>query len=394
MALQDIASILRKLAYRHDLTAEECREALNTVGRDDYITDTANSDGLYFVALVFGLMAKGPTPDELYGFTLSLCDQSFRFSSQPDPALMIDVSGTGGDKIKTFNVGTAVSFVLAAAGLKVPKQATRGYTGYTGSADVFTELGLDPFSVPAARIPQLLEATGVVGFYTPALTAHFKNRMDFLLKLKNIGLLFPTPWHLVSWVYSPFQMESRLYGVFDPQYLVPLAGLFKKLGYKRVMVVHGVDGLDEISNVGPTAVAELKSDGSIETYEITPEQLGIKRAAVSDIQTLSDEELNILSDANVSKERKDALIKRGRDGNLAAFFRALWDLDKGPNRDLVVVNAAAGLYLGRKAGSLQEGVKLAESIITSGQAKAKVHEVAEANGKLDNVISWEERLRT
>src|SRR5438270_112252 len=111
--LTNVSATLQKLAYRENLTVEEAHQALKVIGREDAITDPAKSDGLYFLALTFGLMAKGPTADELYGFVTSISDQSINFPDEIDPDDIIDVSGTGGDKIKTFNIGSTASFVIA-----------------------------------------------------------------------------------------------------------------------------------------------------------------------------------------------------------------------------------------------------------------------------------------
>src|SRR6266568_8711994 len=115
--LSDITPVLRKIAYQQHLSAEEARRALNLIGDEDAITDPQNSDGMYFLALTFGIMAKGLTADELYGFVLSLEDKSVSFPLDIDPANVTDISGTGGDAIKTFNIGTTASFVIASAGV-------------------------------------------------------------------------------------------------------------------------------------------------------------------------------------------------------------------------------------------------------------------------------------
>jgi anthranilate phosphoribosyltransferase len=366
--LDDIAPLLRKISYRDDLSAEEAKLALDVIGSEDRISATSDSDGFYFLALTFGLMAKGPTTEELFGLAASIRDNSARFSWSIDPEETIDVSGTGGDRIKTLNVGTAVSFVLAAAGLKVAKQATGAYTGKTGSADIFRELGLDVFSVKdPGEVERCLKQVGVSGFYPPAFSTNFDLRISFLQKLRRIGLLYLTPWHLVAWVPSPVSMASRLYGVFAAEYVEPLAQVFKKLGYRRALVVHGVDGMDEVSTVGSTLVCELR-DGEIRTYEIEPADLGLARAEPGDIATQSREE------------------------SLAGFFQVLHDRDHGPRRDLVAANAGAALYIAGKAGSLQEGVGRALHLLSSGAAAQKLEDFCRYHGAAGRLESWRDRL--
>jgi anthranilate phosphoribosyltransferase len=373
--LPTIASIVRKIAYGKDLTSEEARQALNVIGDNDFITDFQHSDGLYFLALTLGIMAKGPTADELLGFVRSLGDRSIHFSTHLEPERITDVSGTGGDRIKTFNIGTTASFIIAASGLAVAKQATRSYTGLTGSADVFKAVGLDPNVVRPSDVTRCLEEVGIVAFYTPAFTEGFRNRIDFLTKLKKIGLTYPTPWHLISWVYSPFTMRSRLYGVFSDKYLVLLARIFQDLGYARVMVVHGEDGLDEISNVGETKVAELV-EGRIREYVITPEEMGVQRANAQDIQTLTSEEDHKLNASETSQDEKDKILLEGRSRNLAHFIRIIYGRDTSPRRDIVLLNAGAALYLGGKANTIRDGVNLSRSLIESKAAARKLEELS------------------
>ncbi len=389
--LAAIAPYLKKIAYGESLDVGEARMALNIIGDQDLITDPVHSDGLYMLALTLGIMAKGPTADELFGFVQSISDNSIRFAAPDLEEKMIDISGTGGDRIKTFNVGTVASFVLAAGGLFVAKQATRGYTGFTGSANIFQELGLDPFSLSADRVVDLLRKTGMVALYTPAYSRGLKNRIDFLTKLKNIGLAYPTPWHLVSWVYSPFALRYRLYGVFRKDYVMILAELFQKLGYERVLVCHGLDGLDEVSNVGATYVAELRNK-TIEESEVQPEDLGISRARAEDIQTLSASELIEFENPNTDSNRKASLAELGRQRNIETCFRILLGKERGAKLDLVLVNAGAAFYVAGVRPSIREGVNFARELIEDGKAQKKLEEFVGAIGKSALLHSWRNKI--
>lgn len=389
--LAKVSTILQKLAYRENLTVEEAHQALTVIGGEEAITDPTNSDGLYFLALTFGLMAKGPTADELYGFVTSISDQSINFPSEIDPDEIIDVSGTGGDKIKTFNIGSTASFIIAAAGIHVAKQSTRAYTGFTGSADIYKELGVDPFTLDSNKLLECLKETKLAAFYTPAYSGGFKNRIDFLMKLKKIGLSYPTPWHLVSWVYSPFKMNARIYGVFDKRFVLVIAELFKKLGYQKVMVVHGVDGLDEISNIGETAIAELR-DGVIEERLIKPEDFNINRAAASQIKTLTDEELALLNNPGVDEETQNEIRERGRLNNIKSFFEVLYGKETGAKRDIVLMNAGAAIYLCGKAETMADGIAVAASLIDEGKAKEKLLEFASFADSKEKINEWEKKI--
>ena len=376
--LSDVATLLRRLAYREDLTSEQSRELLSTICANDAVRDLDHSDGAYLVALTFGVMAKGPTANEVLGFVQSVADQSISLECGAPSSCMIDVSGTGGDKIKTFNVGSAVSVVLAAGGLFVPKQATHAYTGLLGSADVFAEVGVDVFGLTAEKVVGCLESTGLTAFHTPSLSSGPRNRLDFLRKLRNIGLTYPTLWHLVSWIYSPFKMDTRLYGVFDPRHVSPVAQAFLRLGYKRVMVVHGVDGLDEISNIGETLIAEI-CDGTLKHWTLTPESCGIRRSRVDEIHL----SLRIGDVADSHCVRRKAL---------RSFFEVLYGSERGAKRDLVLLNAGAGFYLCGKVDSIRDGVKMAASIIDSGRAARKLREFATFAGSPGLLVGWENEI--
>lgn len=364
--LSDVAPFLKRLSYGQSLSVEETRLALNTIGDEDRITDPETSDGLYFLALTMGLMAKGPSVDELYGLVLSLRDKSANFSIDLDPRLVTDVSGTGGDRVKTLNVGTTASFVIAASGAFVAKQTTRAYTGKSGSADIFTRLGFDVMScADREKIEDCLVTVGLTAFHPPALSADLRYRAEFLKKLKNVGLLYLTPWHLVAWVHAPLEMGSRVYGVFDGSYLHPLAKIFQRLGYERALVVNGLDGLDELSNLGPTRVCELR-DGEIVERTVTPEELGVTRSEV------------------------DAVRVSGRQESFQDFLAILYGRCAGAKRDLVAINAGAALYAMGRAETLREGTELALALIEDGAGARKLEAFARYHGCIDKLDGWRE----
>lgn len=367
--LNSVAATLRKLSYSQNLTTEETRQALNVIGDYDVITDPSASDGLYFLALTFGLMAKGPSTDELYGLLLSIKDKSVEIPTDVPPDMITDISGTGGDRVKTFNVGTTASFIIAAAGGYVAKQATRAYTGKSGSANIFQNLGLDVFTnTDIGKIRSCLESIGITAFWSPALSEGLKNRVAFLRKLSSIGLLYLTPWHIVSWIYSPFKMSSRVYGVLDQNYLRPLTELFMHLDYKRVLVVHGADGLDEVSNLGVTRVCEAHGS-SIDEYEITPKSLGVKQAEVSDVEVVTPEQ------------------------SMRDFLNILYGKEKGPKRDLAAINAGAAIYALGMAKTMRDGADLAFTLLERGAAATKLEVFADYYGIADGLKDWKAKIQ-
>jgi anthranilate phosphoribosyltransferase len=278
----------------------------------------------------------------------------------------MDISGGGGGKIGTFNVSTAAAIVIAAGGVYVAKQAAPAVTGFTGSRDILEELGVD---IPLTggdphRVEKCLEQVGIAAYYYTAFSPErFENFLRWRATIKRIGLSYLTPWHIVSFVYSLVDMKNRVYGLFTDKYLRTIAELFKKFGYKRVLAVHGINGLDEISNVGPTKICELK-DGDIDEYIVTPEELGVKRARPEDIQATS------------------------REGNIIDFLRVIYGKDKGPKRDIVALNAGAGFYVAGNVKTLKEGTQLAISLLDEGDAALQLERFVAFFGNQNKLEAW------
>ena len=356
--LAEVAGLLEKLTYGETLTAEETRRAFNVIGNED-------TESYFYLALTFGLMTRGPTLDELYGVCL---DRADRVSLIEIPGIdsdsIIDLSGGGGGAIKTINVSTLASLIVASAGVYVAKQAASAVTSSTGSRDLLETLGIQvPLTDGDPKIVQdCLRRFRLAPYnYAAFSPGRFDNFLRWRNKIREISLTYLTPWHLVSFVYSPIAMTSRVYGLFSERYIMTIAELLQRFGYHRALVVHGRDGLDEISNVGPTAVCEIK-DGNISEYTITPSDLGVLEAKPTSIESIS------------------------REDNILDFLRIIYRKDRGPKRDLVTVNAGAGLYVAGKASSLREGTKLAESLLESGAAAEKLEQLIDfshGGAKLD-----------
>lgn len=344
--LTDILPLIQKIADRQNLTAEEAQRAYDTCFREDL-------KSYYLFVLNMGLHTKGETSDELLGLCRSIERVSGRIEVSIDPGNMIDVSGTGGDAIKTFNVSTTVSFVVASAGIAVAKQAFFAVTGYSGSADLLQVFGVDVVQISADpdRIREILGKVGIVIYHILFhLPEEFPGMGNWIGKRREIGLNYVTPFHYVAFAYAPIPIRRRVYGVFDERYLTVLAELFQKLGYERGLVCYGVGGVDEVSNIGPTKICEFRAK-QIEEYVVTPKALGVREASVEEIKAWS------------------------KESNIGDFLRILYGEERGAKRDLVLINAAAAFYVMDKVSDFKEGVDLAASLIDEGKASEKFEEL-------------------
>lgn len=344
--LTDILPLIQKVSERQNLSVEEALEAYDTCFREDL-------DSYYLFVLNMGLHTKGETSDELLGLCKSIESVSPRIEVSIDPNNMIDVSGTGGDRIKTFNVSTCVAFVVASAGIVVPKQAFFAVTGYSGSADLLQVFGVDTIGISASseRVRDILERVGIVPYHLLLhLPEEFAGMRNWITKRREIGLNYVTPFHFVAFAYAPVPINRRIYGVFDERYLRLLAELYQKLGYQKGLVFHGEGGLDEISNIGPTKICEFRGE-DIEEYTVTPSDLGIREAKSTDI------------------------LARSKESNVQDFLRILYGQETGPKKDLVLANAAAAFYVMDKVSSLKDGVALAASLLDQGKPREKLEQL-------------------
>jgi len=357
--MREITPLFQKLSLGQNLRTDQARKAFNLVGDFD-------GEGYFFTALTMGLMAKSPTLDEMYGFCLDRKDRVGTLRIGLNPSDIIDLSGGGGDKIKTMNVSTAASFVLAAGGVFVAKQSAKAFTGFTGSSDVLEALGIKipTDKVDKERLRQSLKTLGIAAYNYAALAPErFVNFFHWRKKVVEIGLKYFIPWHIASFAYSAVPMENRIYGLASPKYIMLLGKLLQKLGYKRIMVVHGVDGLDEISTIGKTKIVEIQNN-KVEEYKLGPKDFGIKAVNLSDI-------------TNASKEE-----------NISDFVRVLYGQDTGPKHDLIAVNGGAGFYLVGRTKTLKEGTELASNIIKSGKAFKKLEELVKFNHGDKQLKRW------
>ena len=318
--------IIAKLAAGESFGAAEMTAALAAMSE-------GSATPAQMSAFLMGLRVRGETLDELTGAARFLRSKMLAVEA---PADAVDIVGTGGDGHSTYNVSTCAALVAAGAGLHVAKHGNRSVSSLSGASDVLAALGVK-LDVSPAVITKAITGAGV-GFlwapmHHPPMKAWAPIRAELCVR---------TIFNLLGPVCNPAGVKRQVVGVFDKKWVEPVAGVLKNLGSVHAWVVHGNDGLDEISTTGPTLVAELK-DGNITTFEVTPEQAGLARASMADLKG---------GDAKVNA---DAL-------------RAVLAGKNGPYRDIVLLNAAAALIVGGKSTNLKDGVILAAKSIDSGAA--------------------------
>jgi anthranilate phosphoribosyltransferase len=340
LTLNDINPILAKVTEGNNLSVKEATKLFHTVF-------TRDTEGYHLAVLIGAIHAKGETSDELLGFYNAVNKLAERLNTKLDPDRVIDLSGTGGGTFKTINVSTAASFVVAAAGYTVAKEAYYAVTGTTGSADVFAAFGIDISKLTKRQIGQALTKIGICPIFVPHFSPKLTNRAKISAKIfRERQIRVRSPFHLVSNVYSPLKMNYRIYGCYSKRYLEVLAELFTKLRFKRSLVMSAEIGIPEFSNVGKTYVLEQKGT-HINRYTVSPKDLGVKEATLNDIKT-GGKKQNIRDFLNILKGRG------------------------GPKSDLVAINAGAAFYTLGATKTLREGTQMAKDILTSGEAYTKL----------------------
>lgn len=287
--------------------------------------------------LLMAMRVRGETLQEIVGAARTLRSRMDRVDA-PDGA--IDVCGTGGDGAATINVSTTVAFVAAGCGIPVAKHCNRAVTSRSGAADVLEALGV-PLDASAETLARAMRDTGVGFLFAPRHHAAMRHVADIRRELGARTL-----FNLVGPLANPAAVRHQLLGVFDRNWVQVIAEALRALGSERAWVVHGEDGLDEMTTTGRTFVAELR-DGDIRGFEVTPEEVGLRRARPEDLA------------GGDAKENAEALrdVLRGRTG---------------PHRDIVVLNAAAALVVAGRSDRLADAADIAAWAIDSGAAEAKL----------------------
>jgi anthranilate phosphoribosyltransferase len=329
---------LARLLNRENLTRPEAAELLEAMLADD-------ASDAQIAATLVALTAKGETVDELAGMAGTLRARAVRVNSCH--ASFIDTAGTGSSRAKTFNVSTAAAFVIAGAGLAVAKHGNRAASSKSGSADVLTALGVNVSTLTGVT-EDCLNSRGICFMFAP-LYHGATARVAGIRRELGIHTVF----NLLGPLSNPAGAPRQIVGVWRQDLVALLANVLAMLGTERAWVVHGEDGLDEITLNGKTFVAEAH-EGKVKTFEVGPQDFGLERAALDDLRGGDAEANASIIRKVISGERRDEA------------------------RGLVVINAAAALFVGGKANGLNEAARLAEASIDSGAAQGKLEELISA----------------
>jgi len=290
-------------------------------------------------ALLVALRSKKETPTEIAAAATVMRDFATAVNVK-EKTYLVDVVGTGGDGAHTFNISTASMFVASAAGAKIAKHGNRSVSSKSGSADVLEALGVK-LNLSAAAVSQCIEQLGIGFMFAPNHHPAMKNVVPVR---KDLGVR--TIFNILGPLTNPAKAPNILMGVFHPELVATQAKVLQLMGAEHALVVHGNDGLDEITLSGSTMVAELRN-GQISQYEIKPSDFGIANASMENLK---------VADAQESK----------------AIILNIMNNQSGPARDVVCLNTGATLYAANVCKSIAEGVQLASSTITSGKAKQKL----------------------
>ena len=322
-----IQILLEKLLRREDLTADEASAAMDEVME-------GRLPPSQIAALLVALAMKGERPAEIVGFARAMRSRATKLSREYAP--VFDTCGTGGDRAHTFNVSTVAALVLAACGVRVAKHGNRSVSSRCGSADLFEALGVNVAAEPAV-VERCLDEAGIAFFFAPTFHPSMRHAGP---TRRELGLR--TAFNLLGPLTNPAGARRQLVGVPRPELTELVARSLALLGTERAWVVHGADGLDEISTGGYTKVSECR-DGEVNTFYLHPGDLGLTKSA------------------------PDALRGGNADEN-AAIARRVLAGEPGPQRDVVLLNAAAALLVAGTVDRIQDGLDLAAAAIDSGKA--------------------------
>ena len=337
MPLAPFLELLQSVANRENLTPRQAEDAMEQILSG--ATTTAQIAG-FLVAL----RMKGETADELLGLARAMRAKSLRVEVGLEGEVLLDTCGTGGDGASTFNVSTITAFVVAGAGVRVAKHGNRSISSRCGSADILEALGVN-VELPPERVAAAIREIGIGFLFAPAFHPAMKHAMAARNELK-----MRTAFNLLGPLTNPANASAQLVGAPSPRAAELIAQTLALLGLKRGYVVHGLDGLDEVSTVGKTLVYEIQG-GAIADRTLEPSDFGVPTARLDDLRGAGREE-----NAEIAHE-----VLRGTPG---------------PHRDIVLVNAATALVVAGRAPDLATGMTLAAESVDSGAALAKLRLLA------------------
>ena len=325
---------LHTLVDGNDLTEDEMVSSMTEIMEGE-VTDS------HLAAFLTALHMKGETVAEIVGAARVMRAKAEKLNIKSTP--LVDTCGTGGDGADTFNISTASALVTAGAGVNVAKHGNRAVSSRSGSADVLKCLGVN-LDANLATVQRCVDEAGLGFLFAPLMHKAMKHAGGVR---KELG--FRTIFNLLGPLTNPASAQAQVLGVFDVKWVQPLAEVLRDLGCSRALVVHGSDGLDEITLTGVSQVTELKN-GEVTSYSLDPGELGFEYCASDD-------------------------LKGGTPEENAAIIQEILNGEKGPKRDIVVVNSAAAIYVAGKADSLDLAVQLAVNSIESGKARDKLQDL-------------------
>lgn len=326
-----IVDAIKQVIENKHLTMDEAEQVMD-------IIMSGEATPAQIASFITALRMKGETVDEISGFAKVMREKASRIT--PEVVDIVDTCGTGGDQLHTFNISTTAAFVVAGVGIPVAKHGNRSVSSKSGSADVLEALGIR-IDLSPEEVKSCIEEIGIGFMFAPNFHGAMKHAIG---PRREIGIR--TVFNILGPLTNPASATAQVLGVYDPSLTEVLALVLGNLGVKHALVVHGYDGLDEISNTGESMISELK-DGKVATYMITPADCGVARAAIGDLKGGSAEE------------------------NAAITLDVLKGT-KGPKRDVVLMNVAAALIAADKAESFIEGMAIAAESVDSGKALAKL----------------------
>jgi anthranilate phosphoribosyltransferase len=332
----EIRQAIDKLVNRVDLSEAETIEVMNQIM-------TGEATPLQVAAVLTALRMKGETVDEITGAARVMREKAHRVNVGSKTVL--DTCGTGGDQKGTFNISTTSAFVIAGAGVNVAKHGNRSVSSQSGSADVLGALGVK-VDAPRERVEQCIARIGIGFLFAPLLHEAMKYAVQ---PRRDIGIR--TIFNILGPLTNPAMATHQLIGIYSGELLAAIAHVLKNLGSMRAMIVHGLEGLDEISLCGPTKVAELR-DGQVREYTVEPGQFGFKSCQLEELHG-------------------------GNAAQSALIVRSVLEGKPGPARDVVLLNSGAALYVSGRAATIADGIGLAAESIDSAKARQKLEQLVE-----------------
>jgi len=339
-------ALIEKLVRHEDLTAEEASAAMQQVM-------DGNAPPAALAGLLSALAMKGERPAEIVGFARTMRANAVKLSSPAGE--VFDTCGTGGDRSGTFNISSAAALVVAACGVKVAKHGNRSVSSRCGSADVFEQLGVNVAAAPAV-VERTLRDAGIAFFFAPTFHPSMKHAAP---TRRELGIR--TAFNLLGPLTNPAGAARQIVGVPRSELTELLARALLMLGSARAWVVHGADGIDEISTTGYTKVSECR-DGAVHTFYVHPADFGFAKAAPDD-------------------------LKGGDAAANADIVRGVLDGRRGAPRDVVLLNAGAALFVAGRAQSVSAGAKLAGAAVDSGAARATLDKMVQGSQRTSEVVA-------